>query len=252
MKFSWNSFYLLLISFFLIAFQTLSFKQQQLKYPRVRQAYQNKESSLQQLLKKQGIQQNKLHIYLRAFKQEKEMELWGKNAEDKQYRLIRTYDVCSTSGVLGPKRKQGDLQIPEGYYHIDRFNPYGNFHLSLGVNYPNRSDKILGVNGKLGGDIFIHGACVTIGCLPITDAEIEELYIFCTEAKNNGQTTIPVSIFPAKLTDENYQLLTSAYNHDTDRLGLWEDLRQGYLLFNESKQLPSISFLNNGRHRVSR
>lgn len=243
---------LIMLTLFLCSFQSNSFKESQLKYSRVRQAYQDKESSLLTLLKNQQIDRKELKIYLRAFKKEKEIELWGKNASDTKYSLIKTYRVCRTSGRLGPKRKQGDLQIPEGFYHIDRFNPYSNFYLSLGINYPNKSDRILGVKNKLGGDIFIHGACVTIGCLPITDDEIKELYIFCVEAKNNGLSKIPVTIFPSRLTDDDYKLLTDNNKPDSDKIGLWADLKKGYQIFNETKQLPSIGFLNSGRHNVNK
>jgi murein L,D-transpeptidase YafK len=202
------------------------------------------------LLKNQQIDRNELKIYLRAFKNEKEIELWGKNASDTKYSLIKTYKVCRTSGRLGPKRKQGDLQIPEGFYHIDRFNPYSNFYLSLGINYPNKSDRILGNKSNLGGDIFIHGDCVTIGCLPITNDQIKELYIICVEARNNGQTTIPVTIFPSKLSETEYKRLTDKFSSDSDKVGLWTDLKEGYDIFNKTKQLPSIGFLNTGRHTV--
>lgn len=103
------------------------------------------------------------------------------------FRLIKDYQICSLSGELGPKRQQGDLQVPEGFYWIDRFNPASNFYLSLGINYPNQFDRILGKSGELGGDIFIHGGCVTIGCIPITDDKIKELYLIAVEAKSNGQ-----------------------------------------------------------------
>lgn len=236
----------------LSSFSTGSFKDEQKKYARVRQAYADKEMIVKDLLAKNGIDNINMRIYLRAFKAENKIELWAKNKYDHSYKLIREYDVCQTSGSPGPKRVQGDLQIPEGYYHIDRFNPYSNYYLSLGINYPNRSDKILGVKGRLGGDIFIHGACVTIGCLPITDDKIKELYIFCVEAKDNGQTTIPVTIFPAKMTDTKYNDLKTKYRSDTDKLGLWDDLKLGYDYFNETKTLPSIGFLENGRHNVSK
>ncbi len=237
---------------FLCSFQSDSFKDSQLKYSRVRQAYKDKESSMLTLLQNNKIDKKKLKIYLRAFKSEKQIELWGKGDSETKYSLIKTYEVCRTSGRLGPKRKQGDLQIPEGFYHIDRFNPYSNFYLSLGINYPNKSDGILGEKGKLGGDIFIHGACVTIGCLPITDNQIKELYIFCIEAKHNGQSKIPVTIFPSKLTEDEYKRLTDKYNSDSDKIGLWTDLKKGYDIFNETKQLPLIGFLNSGRHSVNK
>lgn len=241
----------ILLVIFLNSSPSDPFKDGQLKYSRVRQAYKDKESSMSTLLQDKQIDKHRVEIYLRAFKREKQIELWGKNNFDKKYSLIKTYEICRTSGKLGPKRKQGDLQIPEGFYHIDRFNPYSNFYLSLGINYPNKSDKILGVKGNLGGDIFIHGACVTIGCLPITDDQIKELYIFCIEAKNNGQSNIPVTIFPSKLTVNEYERLTDKYNSDSDKIGLWIDLKKAYDHFNETKELPIIGFLNSGRHNVN-
>lgn len=234
----------------LCSFDSDSFKDEQLKYSRVRQAYQDKEENMLALLEENRIDKNKLQIYLRAFKSEKQIELWGKNDSDDKYVLFKTYNVCRTSGKIGPKRKQGDMQIPEGFYHINIYNPYSNFYLSLGINYPNRSDKILGVQGNLGGDIFIHGACVTIGCLPITDDQIKELYIFCIEARNNGQTNIPVTIFPSKLTKSEFERLSEKYGSDSDKIGLWIDLKKGFDIFNNTKHLPTIGFLSSGRHDV--
>jgi murein L,D-transpeptidase YafK len=218
----------------------------------VRQAYKDKENNMLALLQKKGIDKKELKIYLRAFKSEKKMELWGKNSYDENYKLIKNYDICRTSGKLGPKRKQGDLQIPEGFYHINRFNPYSNFYLSLGINYPNKSDRILGIKNNPGGDIFIHGDCVTIGCLPITNEQIKELYIFCVEARNNGQTKIPVTIFPSMLSETKFKRLTNKYDSDPDKIGLWTDLKKGFDIFNKTKQLPTILFLNSGRHVVKK
>ena len=71
------------------------------------------------------------------------------------------------SGTMGPKRLQGDYQVPEGFYYINEFNPNSNYHLHLGLNYPNASDKILSDSLRPGGDIYIHGSCVSIGCIPL-------------------------------------------------------------------------------------
>ena len=175
---------------------TDSFKTQQLHFPRVRQAYHDKGQNIDQLLKDKALTADHLWLYIRAFKHEDLLEIWARNKNDSTYILLKSYDVCNKSGGLGPKRRQGDLQVPEGFYHIDRFNPASNFYLSLGINYPNESDKILSDDVNPGGDIFIHGNCVTIGCLPMTDDVIKELYILCVEAKNNDQHKIPVTIFP--------------------------------------------------------
>lgn len=236
---------------FSVSFKADTFKSEQLKYPRVRKAYADKGADMNKLLNENLLKEEQLRLYLRAFKEEKKIELWAKNKSDEKYKLVKSYKICRSSGKVGPKRKQGDLQVPEGFYHINIFNPHSNFYLSLGLNYPNKSDRILGKKGNLGGDIYVHGDCVTIGCLPITDEQIKELYILCIEAKNCGQEKIPVTIFPTELTEKNLSVLIAKYDDDTDRINLWNDLQKGYQQFNDTKQLPSISFLQNGRHQIN-
>ena len=228
-----------------------SFIEEQKRYPRVRQAFADKEQIVLDLLAKNSITSGNLNIYLRAFKKEKEIELWARNESDSLFSLIKVYDICRTSGIEGPKRKQGDMQIPEGFYHISRFNPASSYYLSLGLNYPNKSDRILGAKGKLGGDIFIHGSCVTIGCMPITDDKIKELYIFCIMAKNNGQTKIPVTIFPTKMSGSAYNSLKHKHRSNIDISGLWTDLENAYKSFAKTNTLPDVIFLDNGRHQVN-
>ncbi|MGY0041218.1 L,D-transpeptidase family protein [Pedobacter sp. NJ-S-72] len=114
-----------------------------------------------------------------------------------------TYDFSAYSGILGPKTKKGDLQTPEGIYFIDRFNPDSKFHLSLRINYPNATDLLRSGQNDPGSDIYIHGNQVTAGCIPLTDDKIKEVYILAVEAKNSGQSQIPVHIFPFRMTKEN-------------------------------------------------
>jgi murein L,D-transpeptidase YafK len=240
------------LSILLVGFlgtKTESFKDEQLTYPRVRQAYKDKEGIVKQSLKTAGIDINKMEICIRAFKEEKELQVWARNNEDAAFKLVRIFYFCASSGTLGPKRKMGDNQIPEGFYQIIRFNPSSAFYLSLGIDYPNASDKVLGVKGKLGGDIFIHGDCVTIGCIPITDDKIKELYIYCVESKNNGNP-IHVTIYPAKLTEQKYMQLKNEYKNQPNQLSLWEDLYKEYSSFEANKKLCRISFLANGRHYI--
>ena len=229
-----------------------SFKKDQRRYPRVRTAYSEKESSIQQLFSTQGIAFDQFQMHLRIFKEEEIVELWVRGNEETTFKKLKTYEVCSSSGELGPKRQQGDYQVPEGFYYIDRFNPASSFYLSLGLNYPNRSDRILGKKGSLGGDIFIHGDCVTIGCVPLTDEWIKELYVICVEARKGGQQKIPVTVFPAKLTTEKFEALKVQYVDDADKVGLWTDLKTAYDLFGKHQQLPTITFLSSGRHRVEK
>ncbi|MEM9981463.1 MAG: hypothetical protein AAF734_03135 [Bacteroidota bacterium] len=72
----------------------------------------------------------------------------------------------------------------------------------------------------------------------------------CVEAKNNGQITLPTTIFPMQLTEVAWMQLYLQYKNDTDRIGLWKDLKQGYAYFNKTRQLPTISFLRSGWHQV--
>lgn len=203
------------------------------------------------LLSRNGLALGNFELYLRAFKMEDELEVWARKRGAEKFELIHTYRVCAKSGALGPKRVQGDRQVPEGFYHIDRFNPKSKYHLSLGVNYPNKSDRILGVKDNLGGDIFIHGDCVTIGCLPITDDKIKELYLLCLNAKNSGQERIPVTIFPMNMSETKWQFLQQDFHTKPEYLRLWRDLKTAYDLFEQNRTLPTISFLEDGYHQVT-
>ena len=227
----------------------LTFKADQLRYPRVRNAYQEKELLIDELLHDKNLKKDDLHIFMRIFKDTQVLEVWGRKTSGSTFTLIKTYSFCSSSGDLGPKRKQGDGQIPEGFYYIDRFNPGSRFHLSLGINYPNKSDRMFGDKTNPGGDIFIHGSCVTIGCIPITNDKIKEVYILAVEARNNGQAEIPVHIFPTHLTEINLSLLEERYAM-TGHNEFWKNLTPRYRYFNEKKILPVISVDESGYYVI--
>jgi murein L,D-transpeptidase YafK len=241
----WKSGFFIL--FFCISLQlaSQSFKLSQQKAIRVKSAYSEKWEGLKSDIKKKGISE-KFQLFIRVFKEDKLVEVWLKSNSEKEYKLFKTYDICSSSGELGPKRKQGDGQVPEGFYTIAVFNPYSSYHLSLGVSYPNASDRIKG-KGNLGGDIMIHGSCVTIGCLPLTDTYIKEVYILAVEAKNNGQQNIPVHIFPTKMNDKGMLFLSEV---NTDLLDFWKNLKPGYDYFENNKLVPKISTDKSGNYLV--
>ncbi len=224
------------------------FVTRQKTFSRVRKAYQSKGPYLAWLLKQEGIISNKLELYFQAFKKEDLFLVWAKNESDRQFKLLKKYTICKKSGKLGPKRKEGDRQVPEGFYHIDLLNPSSSYHLSLHVNYPNPSDLILSDQERPGGLIYIHGKCATIGCLPMQDGPIEELYVLCTEAMNNGQKTIPITIFPFVPNDENLSIESKGEPRTTQLL--WNDLKEGYNYFEKNKTLPKIKFNHNGRSQI--
>jgi murein L,D-transpeptidase YafK len=216
------------------------FFQDQLKYSRVRTAKAEKAGVIRNIFKKKGVDYPPADIFIRIFKLDRAVELWARSKNTDAFTLIKTYKICALSGRAGPKRRVGDKQIPEGFYHISVFNPVSSFYLSLGINYPNTSDRILGVKGRLGGDIFIHGNCVTIGCVPITDDCIEELYLIAVEAKAHGQGRIPVHIFPTRLEGDNYLSLRKSIK-DANVLSFWENLQPGYSSFEKERLLPRVS-----------
>ena len=226
-----------------------TFRAEQMKFDRVRAAVAEKEPAIKRLFAEKGLTYPPKQIFIRVFKREQTVELWVSGTERETFELLKEYKVCASSGTVGPKREQGDDQVPEGFYHIDRFNPLSNFHLSLGVSYPNQADKILGVKGRLGGDIFIHGNCVTIGCLPITDEGIKELYVIAVEARSAGQASIPIHIFPAKLNDKGLKKLGREFA-DPKLMQFWMSLKPGYDLFEKNHRMPLITIDKQGRYQV--
>lgn len=227
------------------------FKQEQLRYSRVREAYQEKQESIEKRLNEVNVAFDELELHIRIFKLDKRLEIWGRNRLEGKFVWIESIDICSLSGDPGPKRRKHDLQIPEGFYQINAFNPTSNYHLSLSLNYPNHSDRILGEKGNLGGSISIHGSCITVGCVPVTDDKIKTLYVYAVEAKNNGQSRIPVTIFPMDPKNEDYKSLREKYEMDEDISNLWTDLEKANDLFLSTGLIPKVRFLDNGRHTFS-
>jgi len=227
------------------------FKANQMLYSHVREAYKDKESHLTSDLSQAGLDIKKLKIFLRAFKEEKVLEAWVWSKAKSHYVLFKRYRFCETSGSLGPKRRQGDLQIPEGLYYINRFNPSSKYYLSMGINYPNASDLVKARGKNPGGDIFIHGDCKTLGCIPITDDKIKELYILAIEAFNSGQKKIPVHIFPTRLSDRTLQLLSEEYRYHKSWNLLWRQLKKAYDFFQKKKIIPTYTIDPQGNYIIT-
>lgn len=146
------------------------------------------EARLKPLAQRSGISWPPARVQLLAFKQEQRLEVWV-GATTGPLRPLCTYAVTNTSGRLGPKRMEGDRQIPEGDYTIVGLNPNSRFHLSLKVGYPNAYDIAHSrvPRQRMGGDIFIHGGSATIGCLPIGDDAIEELFCLVAQTPPAGR-----------------------------------------------------------------
>ena len=232
---------------FVCLFAQTTFKDQQDLYPRVHQARDNRGSTIDSLFNAAGVKYPPRQILLCVFKEERSLQLWAKPDSQESFQLVKDYPFTAFSGILGPKRRQGDLQIPEGFYEISHFYPESPFHLALLVSYPNASDWVLGYRPSLGGDICIHGNAVTIGCIPIGDAVIEELYVICVDQKSAGHS-IPAYIFPRAMDSLGMVELKVAAADDIKLFAFWENLKQGYDRFSNSFQELKFWVNNKGRY----
>lgn len=242
--------FLAILCIFFVGYQQRKdFVSEQKKYKKVRTAYQEKENYLTTKLKEKNLSLQNINILIVAYKNEGELEIYVKSKTDKSYQKFLTYAICASSGNLGAKNQEGDCQVPEGFYYINHFNPTSNYFLSLGINYPNQADKKRSdapKNGKsLGGAIYLHGSCVTIGCIPITDAYIKEVYVLAVQARTNGQTQIPIYIFPFRFTEQNKQ---KYYPNHQNLVRFWDNIKTGYEKFEKNKQSLPIRIDSKGNY----
>ncbi len=181
-------------------------------------------------------------VFLRAFKEERELEMWVRRRDTGKYDHFRTWKVTASSGSLGPKLAEGDGQVPEGFYFVPRaeMKPDSVFHLSFNIGYPNAYDRH---HGRTGSFIMIHGNRVSIGCLAMTDAKIEEIYTLCDAALKNGQPFFRVHFFPFRMTDER---MNAAAGHEWENF--WKNLREGHDHF-ERERIPPDVTVEAGRYR---
>lgn len=176
-------------------------------------------------------------MLIRAYKKEAELEIW-KMRSDGRYVHLKTYPMCRWSGQLGPKRQQGDRQVPEGFYAIGpaQMNPNSSYYLSFNVGYPNALDRAL---GHTGGDIMVHGACSSAGCFSMTDTQIAEIYAIARSSLAGGQRSIQMQSFPFKMTAENLA------KHRLDpNIDFWKQLKEGSDHFEVTLQEPQVAFCN--------
>lgn len=157
-------------------------------------AFARKTAEVTALFEEAGVAYPPAELYFRVFKQDKELEVWANGARGDRMKRVAVYRTCAMSGDLGPKRAEGDGQVPEGFYKLSYFWPDELFHLAAKVDYPNAFDKARGYNG---GDIMIHGGCASIGCIAMGDERIEELWVMGEPHRKKG-LPIDVTIYPAR------------------------------------------------------
>ncbi|MBK7763340.1 MAG: L,D-transpeptidase family protein [Bacteroidetes bacterium] len=218
-------------------YQFLNFQQ---SFERVKIATAKTESGIRKLFTDKQIKYPCPNLLFRVFKSTNEFEMWARNSIQDTFVLIKNYKICALSGILGPKRWEGDKQVPEGFYFIEEYNPKSNYYLGMLLNYPNYSDQACAVDKEHpGGDIYIHGKCMTVGCLPMTDEWIEEIYALCVSARVNGALNIPVHIFPLRFTQKGIDFLGREYKNEETKHRFWVNIKRAYDYFEAThKTLP--------------
>lgn len=177
-------------------------------------------------------------VFLRAFKEEKQLEIWMRQRKTGGYELFRTWPIAAQSGKPGPKLAEGDGQVPEGFYSVppSAMKPDSKYHLAFNIGYPNAYDRHHGRHGSL---IMIHGNQVSIGCLAMTDAGIEQIYTLCDAAHDHGQKSFQVHIFPFRMTAARMEKEST-----NEWSAFWKELRNGYDHFEKNKIPPQVSVRN--------
>ena len=183
-------------------------------------------------------------VFIRAFKEDNQLELFVRNRATGKFDLFRTYPIAAASGTLGPKFAEGDSQVPEGFYFVppEAMKPDSQYHLSFNIGYPNEFDRAHQRNGSA---IMVHGNRVSIGCLAMTDEKIEEIYTLCAAAHNGGQPFFRVHIFPFRMTPER-MLKAAGDSHEI----FWKNLKEGFDLF-ENNRVPPDASVDAGRYRFT-
>ena len=173
-------------------------------------------------------------ILARIFKEEAEMEVW-KKTRDGEYALLKTYPICKWSGDLGPKKKVGDRQAPEGFYTITpgQMNPNSNYYLAFNTGFPNAYDRAWGYTGS---DLMVHGDCSSRGCYAMTDEQIQEIYALARESFFGGQKAFQLQAYPFRMTAMNM-----AKHRNNPNFAFWKMLKEGYDHFNASHQEPKVA-----------
>jgi murein L,D-transpeptidase YafK len=194
------------------------------------------------------LAQQNLHfgdpVFLRAFKEEGELEVWVRHRQTGTFRHFRTWKVAAQSGTLGPKLAEGDGQVPEGFYFVppSRMKPDSIFHLAFNIGYPNEFDR---QHDRTGSFIMIHGGSVSAGCLAMTDPAIEEIYTLCDAALLHGQRFFRIHLFPFKMTTARLAL-----EEENPWFPFWENLREGFERFECDKIPPDVT-ARDGRYYFS-
>ena len=170
-------------------------------------------------------------MMIRIFKDSSELEVW-KQTKAGDYKLAKTYAICTWSGALGPKIAEGDRQSPEGFYTITpaQLNPNSSYYLSFNTGFPNKFDRAY---GRTGSNLMVHGDCSSVGCFAMTDTQISEIYGLARETLKGGNKSFQLQIFPFRMTAQNLAKVASS-----EHLPFWKNIKEGYDRFELTRRPP--------------
>jgi murein L,D-transpeptidase YafK len=170
---------------------------------------------------------------IRTYKKEAELEIW-KMKSNGEYALLKTYPMCRWSGQLGPKKREGDMQVPEGFYSITpgQMNPNSHYYLAFNVGYPNAYDRAY---GRTGGNVMVHGVCSSAGCFSMTDEQVADIYAIARDSFNGGQREIQLESYPFHMTAANM----AKFRLDPN-IEFWKNLKSGSDYFEVTKAEPPV------------
>lgn len=205
-------------------------------------------NSLPKLLKDNDIPYLNAEIYIRVCKKELRVELFAREKNtNNRYRFIKSYEVLnSVVSKLGPKTREGDCLTPEGIYRLIYGNcwRWSDFYLAFKISYPNRTDRIRkgfwNIGGGIGGDINFHGCTASIGCIPIGNPSIEEVFILLTRNLGRNNIAVRIDIFPFDFsTNENRNLHEEYRERNQNLAEFWDGLKKIYEYFETNGTLPN-------------
>jgi hypothetical protein len=230
------------------------FASQQQRYPRVKAAALDRLAAVAASFRDVGAAWPPRGVYIRGFKREGQVELWAAPAEPGgAWLLVRSFPVCASSGELGPKRKQGDGQVPEGFYHVSRFNPRQQLSPLAGGQLSERRRPLSQPRPRprqrhhdprqLRHDRLPPAAGrPDRGPLPRRD-----------DGPRRRPADHPDPLFPCRLDEESCQEQLSALAADRpDLADFWAGLRPGYDAFTDTGVPPRVRAQRDGSYTLVR
>lgn len=208
----------------------------------------NNQNQLPYLVQNKNLDYRYIDILFIAYKSELTFQVWAKKKhQNSAYTFIESFTITnSTVAIPGPKSKLGDSLTPEGIYSVDFYSSFrwSDFYLAFRISYPNKLDHLRrsywNSGGKPGGDINIHGCCVSIGCLPLGNPVIEEVFLLTRTNQNMG-SNVKIIIFPFHFDDTSVKIKHyDIYRNNTKLLEFWNSLEECHRFFKTYNKIPEF------------